>query len=89
MAPPYDMPAILPDPETCPKRPNCNPVLDQRDDDKIDVIQHRFDVYDREVQPLLDFYQQRLLLKTFVVHKGVKDADALFECMMSPVEKQN
>lgn len=85
MTPPYDMPPIPPNPETCPLRPNCNPVLHQREDDKIDIIQHRFDVYDRETEPVIEFYRSRNMLKSFTVHKGVKDADALFKVMMAPI----
>jgi adenylate kinase len=40
----------------------CGTPLIQRDDDKPEVISHRFEVYMRESAPLVDFYRQRGLL---------------------------
>jgi adenylate kinase len=39
-------------------------VLEQREDDNQDVIGNRLDVYQRQTEPLVDFYRNRRKLKT-------------------------
>jgi adenylate kinase len=39
--------------------------LGQRDDDKPDTVMKRLDVYHEQTKPLIDFYEDRDLLKTF------------------------
>lgn len=43
--------------ETCDK---CGTKLVQRDDDKLDAIKHRLEVYDKTITPLINFYSDRL-----------------------------
>ncbi len=52
----YDPPA---DETTCP---TCGGRLLQRDDDKRDVIENRYDVYERSTAPLIGYYRDRGLL---------------------------
>lgn len=79
----YDMPAILPDPATCRLKERCHPVLSMRGDDTEETIKTRLHHHDVNVAPILDYYDNKGVLKTFHVHKGVKDVDALIEVMMS------
>ncbi len=78
----YDMPAILPDASTCPLKNRCVPELQQRDDDRLEVIRNRLDEYQANVGPLLEFYKSKQLLREFGVHKGVKDVDDLYNVMI-------
>jgi adenylate kinase len=39
--------------------------LVQRDDDRPDTVKRRLDVYHRETSPLIDYYEERGLLRTF------------------------
>ncbi|UCF10531.1 MAG: adenylate kinase [Candidatus Bipolaricaulota bacterium] len=42
--------------------PSCGGTLSQRDDDRQEVIEHRFDVYTEQTAPLVSFYRERRLL---------------------------
>ena len=42
----------------------CGARLITRDDDKPDVIRHRLDTYHEKTKPLVDYYEQRGVLKT-------------------------
>ena len=75
----FDMPAILPNPETCSLRAQCNPVLTTRDDDTDATITTRLQQHDANSQPILDYYEHKGQLRTFNVFKGVKDVDALID----------
>jgi adenylate kinase len=68
----YDMPA-MPAPEAC------EAYLTKRDDDTEDVIRSRMEIYKEETMPLVEFYGQRGLLKSFVVKKGLRDTPVLFD----------
>eukprot|EP01034_Spumella_vulgaris_P021905 gene21905-27982_t len=83
MADGYDMPAILPDKNTCKIGTQCNPVLTSRNDDTIEVIERRTQEYLSKTRPLLAYYEQRGRLREFEVKRGVKDTDKLFQLMMS------
>jgi adenylate kinase len=48
------------DPSTCEV---CGGRLVQRDDDREAVIRNRYDVYERETEPLIEFYRDRKLLE--------------------------
>ena len=39
--------------------------LEQRDDDKPETIRHRLEVYDRQTRPLIDYYDERGILRRF------------------------
>ncbi len=45
--------------DTCEK---CGGKLVQRDDDKLDAIKTRLEVYDKQTTPLIDFYADRLFV---------------------------
>ena len=55
--------------------------LRRRSDDNEETIRRRLAVYREEVEPLLAFYEEKGLLSTFEVLKGVKDAPALEKVM--------
>ena len=42
----------------------CQGEIIQRDDDKPEVIQNRLNIYKKETQPLIEFYQKQEILKT-------------------------
>lgn len=80
----FDMPAILPNKDTCKLgSEKCSPRLLQRDDDRIEVIQDRLATYDSEVEELLQYFADKKCLKTFAVQKGIKDTEKLFALMAS------
>ncbi len=64
----YDPPA---DASICP---SCSGRLLQRDDDKADVIENRYDVYERSTAPLIDYYRERGLLRDV---DGSRSSDAI------------
>jgi adenylate kinase len=61
------------DPNVCDA---CGGKLIQRDDDKEDVIQNRYDVYRASTAPLIDFYRARGILEEV---DGQIGSDGLFE----------
>ena len=77
----YDMPA-LPAPESCTS------YLTQREDDTEDIIRSRMEVYKTETEPLIDFYNDQGLLKSFVVKKGLKDTPVLFDLVDSALKER-
>ena len=77
----YDMPAMLPDPHTCPLGPQaCVPDLSVvRSDDTTETIKYRIQQYTDKTAPVVQFFHDRRRLQTFHVFKGVKDTPALLE----------
>lgn len=73
----FDMPPMLPDVASCDVR--CNPDLywNKRDDDTVDTIKLRMEIYDKETRPLLKYYESRKQLLRFFPYNGVKDMDTL------------
>jgi len=68
---------ILFDPPEDPTRcPACGGELFQRDDDRAEVIENRYDVYKRETAVLIDFYRDRGLLQQVDGRQSVSDANA-------------
>jgi len=65
------------DPTTCEI---CGGKLFQRDDDREDVIQNRYDVYRGSTLPLIEFYEARGLLQTV---EGAMGSDAVFSRIVS------
>lgn len=43
---------------------DCGGELYQRDDDKVEVIENRYDVYEKSTAPLIDFYKKLGVLRT-------------------------
>jgi len=54
----------------------CGGNLMQRDDDKEDVVKKRLEVYRKQTQPLIEFYQDRSIIYRLDAEKGVEE---LFE----------
>ena len=68
----YDMPAILPHANTCPKgTQHCNPVLVSRKDDVPEVIDTRIAIYNEETRPILKYFSDRGLLTNFAFHEQI------------------
>jgi len=57
----------------------CGGELYQREDDRPEVIEHRYDVYQESTAPLIDYYQKRGLLRNV---DGALPADQVFEQIM-------
>ena len=57
----------------------CGGELYQRDDDRPEVIENRYDVYTSSTAPLIEFYRSRGLL---VEVDGKADPDAIFARIM-------
>ena len=69
----YDMPAILPDRETCVLgKEKCAPHLLERTDDTPTTIKHRFEVHTQETEPVISYFRECGMLMTFDVKKGLK-----------------
>jgi len=52
----------------------CSGVLVQRNDDRRDVIENRYDVYERSTAPLIEYYRDRGLLRDV---EGMRPSDAI------------
>ena len=53
----------------------CGAELIQRDDDKPETVQNRLSVYHEQTQPLINFYDEKAILKTV---DGTKDLNDVF-----------
>jgi adenylate kinase len=73
----FVMPPMLPDVGSCDVR--CNPDLHwkKRNDDTVDTIKLRMEIYDKETRPLLEYFEKRKQLLRFVPYNGIKDMDKL------------
>ncbi len=58
------------------KCPNCGASVVQRDDDKEETVRNRLMVYDAQTKPLIDFFGERGILKTF---DGDRDIGVIYE----------
>lgn len=56
---------------TCDK---CGSPLFQRDDDNLETVNHRLEVYEKQTTPLIDFYADRLM-----TIRNAKTAEEVFE----------
>lgn len=65
-----DMPL---DPDVCGE---CGGEVYQRADDTVETVTNRLDVYERNTQPLIDYYRTKGLLRTI---DGDRDVDAVFD----------
>ena len=61
----------------------CGGELYQRDDDREEVIQNRYDVYQASTEPLIEFYNARGVLKTV---NGASGSDSVFTEILSILE---
>lgn len=66
---------------TCEK---CGEPLIQRKDDNPETVQNRLNVYHSQTAPLISFYQDRGLLKTF---DGMQDIDVVYQSIMDALRK--
>jgi len=61
----------------------CNNDLIQRNDDKKETVMDRLDVYNKQTQPLIDYYSEKHLLKNI---EGVGKIEYIFEKICSLIE---
>ena len=66
---------------TCDK---CGEELIQRKDDNPETVQNRLNVYHSQTAPLISFYQERGLLKTF---DGMQDIDVVYQSIMDALRQ--
>ena len=66
---------------TCDK---CGEELIQRKDDNPETVQNRLNVHHSQTAPLISFYQERGLLKTF---DGMQDIDVVYQSIMDALRK--
>ncbi|KAL8427613.1 hypothetical protein Efla_005788 [Eimeria flavescens] len=78
---PYDMPAILPQPD-CRKCKGNAPLL-TRTDDTQETIQKRLDIYEKSTRPVIEQYDAEGILLNFEVLKGIQDMTRLETTLMS------
>ncbi|EQC28687.1 hypothetical protein SDRG_13562 [Saprolegnia diclina VS20] len=68
----YVMPPLLPKAECTCDKCGSNKIV-QRADDTLDVVKHRLQVYTDETEPLIQYYTDKGILKSFHVKKGLAD----------------
>jgi len=61
----------------------CGGELYTREDDKIETVKNRLDVYKNQTQPLIDYYTKKGMLKTI---DGEADTDAVFAKICEALE---
>lgn len=62
----------------------CKGKLYQRDDDKAEAIKNRLAVYKKQTQPLIEYYDEKRLLRTI---DGAKDITQIFEDIKIVLDK--
>ncbi|HHK67113.1 adenylate kinase [Candidatus Acetothermia bacterium] len=62
----------------------CEGELYQREDDRPEVIEHRYDVYQESTAPLIDYYEKRGLLRNV---DGSLSADLVFENILQILDR--
>ena len=60
----------------------CGKELVLRDDDKPETVKNRLDVYHKQTQPLIDFYQAKGILRTVDGTVGMKDVFAAITAIL-------
>jgi adenylate kinase len=63
--------------------PACGGELLQRDDDTVETVTNRLDVYERSTAPLIEYYRDKALLRPV---DGNRSADAVFADVRAIVE---
>lgn len=74
----FDMPPMLPYDNAYECRTmHCNPDVHwkKRNDDTTDTIEYRMDVYRRETEPVLHYWEEKGKLLRFIPYKGIKEID--------------
>jgi len=59
----------------------------KRDDDTIDTVQYRMDVYRRETEPVLQYWEEKGQLLRFIPYKGIKEIDNLVSLIETRIWK--
>ncbi|HEY6585785.1 MAG TPA: nucleoside monophosphate kinase, partial [Candidatus Methanoperedens sp.] len=62
----------------------CKGKLYQRDDDKPEAIRNRLNVYKKQTQPLIDYYDKKKILRTI---DGSKEISQIFEEIKKVLEE--
>jgi len=65
---------------------SCGGELYTRDDDKIEAIRNRLDVYRRQTEPLIAYYRERGLLHDIDSSRSVEHSDAQIQQVLSTLE---
>lgn len=63
---------------------SCGSILIQREDDKLETVQHRLEIYHTMTEPLIEYYDKKGLLAT--IH-GHDDIDEITKLCMEAVEQ--
>lgn len=63
---------------------SCKGKLYQRDDDKAEAIRNRLAVYQKQTQPLIDYYQKKGILQNI---NGAKDISEIFQDIKKILER--
>lgn len=74
----YEMEPLLPKVEN--KCDKCGDILIKREDDKVDIIKHRLEVYHHDTEPILkEFKKSEIKIINFEPKRGVKDYPNLLD----------
>ncbi|OQS05400.1 adenylate kinase [Thraustotheca clavata] len=68
----YVMPPLLPKVDSTCDKCGSDKII-QRADDTLEVVKHRLQVYTDETEPLIKYYADKGILKSFHVKKGLAD----------------
>lgn len=60
---------------------SCGGGLEQRADDREDVVRHRCQIYHKETEPLIEYYRKSGYIYSFQVRKGVEDTPVLAQTL--------
>ncbi len=63
----------------------CGGELHQRDDDTLETVQERLEVYNRQTQPLIDYYRQQGIL---ISVDGTQEIQAVLEAITAALKAQ-
>ena len=67
----------------------CGGELYVRDDDKIDAIRKRLDVYRKQTEPLIAYYRERQLLYDIDSSRSVEHSEAQIDAILEEIDTQN
>jgi len=66
----------------------CGSELYQRDDDKLDVILNRLNVYDQQTQPLIAYYREKGALQDLTVQGDIAEMSKIIIGMIKKAQEQ-
>jgi adenylate kinase len=67
----------------------CGGELFVRDDDKIDAIRKRLDVYRKQTEPLIAYYRERDILYDIDSSRSAGHSEAQIDTILDEIESQN